>query len=297
MVTPMTTGTIHWSWASFFGLVYGVLSIGVVIFCLKATLTDSTDRSVKATRWARAQGKELLDDEDLEYYCDVCQAYVGDRSKHCGDCNRCVELFDHHCKWMNNCVGAKNYREFLILISLVFSQSLVYMFNLLIGMLLILPFIRGDQFKDTFEQWYGVAWWWLAWLLVIPSIVLNSLIIVFTGLLIKLHIKLIKTDFTAYEYLVYKQEKKTLKKELKEGDINETVYKKKIEKLLDRENRKKRSKIIHQIKSEERAKRRQEKIAFGGGKVISREEIKEQNLYYWCSSGLCSNTIKKKKKG
>jgi hypothetical protein len=155
---------------------------------------------------------------------------------------------------MNNCIGAKNYREFLVLISLVFSQSLIFMFNVLIGMLLILPFIRGDQFSDTFESWYGVAWWWLVWLLVIPSLVLNTLIIVFTGLLIKLHIKLIKTDFTAYEYLVYKQEKKDLKKELKAGDISETVYKKKIEKLLDRENRKKRSKIIHQIKKEERDK-------------------------------------------
>jgi palmitoyltransferase len=37
-------------------------------------------------------------------------------SKHCGECNRWVGGFDHHCKWLNNCVGGKNYRSFFILI-------------------------------------------------------------------------------------------------------------------------------------------------------------------------------------
>ena len=52
-------------------------------------------------------------------YCPTCDIYRPPRTVHCGICNCCIERLDHHCPWLGTCVGKRNYKYFIVFISLV----------------------------------------------------------------------------------------------------------------------------------------------------------------------------------
>jgi hypothetical protein len=47
-----------------------------------------------------------------EKFCNKCNMDKINRSKHCIICDKCIEKFDHHCVWINNCVGGRNIKYF-----------------------------------------------------------------------------------------------------------------------------------------------------------------------------------------
>jgi palmitoyltransferase ZDHHC9/14/18 len=67
-------------------------------------------------------------------------------------CDNCVETLDHHCVWLNNCVGRRNYRYFF---SFVSSATILSLFLLGASLAHILLFQRREHisFGESINHW------------------------------------------------------------------------------------------------------------------------------------------------
>lgn len=64
----------------------------------------------------------------LDNFCSYDEVIKSETSFHCYVCNRCVELFDHHCPFINNCLGHRNHKYFLIFLC-TYSTFLLVLFT------------------------------------------------------------------------------------------------------------------------------------------------------------------------
>nr|AAH55620.1 Zinc finger, DHHC domain containing 16 [Danio rerio] len=66
----------------------------------------------KATKTPPGYPPKMKTDVPFVSVCKKCIIPKPARSHHCGICKTCILKMDHHCPWLNNCVGHFNHRYF-----------------------------------------------------------------------------------------------------------------------------------------------------------------------------------------
>ncbi|KAK8621138.1 hypothetical protein V6N13_067579 [Hibiscus sabdariffa] len=119
-------------------------------------------------------------------YCQKCSHFKPHRAHHCRICKRCILRMDHHCVWINNCVGHANYKAFIVFV--VYAViACFYSLVLLVGSLSIDSQIDEQQ-RDSVRIVYVISG-----LFLLPLSVALSVLLVW-------HIYLILQNKTTIEY-------------------------------------------------------------------------------------------------
>jgi len=130
-------------------------------------------------------------------YCHTCQIVRYPRSFHCQVCNNCIERFDHHCPWVGNCIGLRNYNYFLSF--LLFLN--IYVFYVASYAIILLKHGWLLCGGDCSSSWHSFKFMCQQYPWTLALVIFEVIIFWFPVALLSFHLWISSTGQTTYEKL------------------------------------------------------------------------------------------------
>ncbi len=87
--------------------------------------------------------------------CYSCNIVRPIRTSHCAECDNCTERFDHHCIWIGQCVGKRNYSYFLYFLIWLNISMLFHIVSLAILLSLEVNAYKDNVLIDNTKESYA----------------------------------------------------------------------------------------------------------------------------------------------
>ena len=127
--------------------------ISSIVFCLYTILSFSNPGKLINNKYLN-----LLDivekGEEVDNFCPYCLVKKSFRSVHCLVCQHCVDEFDHHCFWVGNCIGRKNYILFFIFLVYILLNTLFNVIVIIYYLTTEMVSERGEPYNNAFPGFY-----------------------------------------------------------------------------------------------------------------------------------------------
>jgi len=127
------------------------VAVGAILFVLTSFSDPGTVTAENVSQYVSAYPYDNI--IFVEKECSTCKIPRPARAKHCRICDKCFARFDHHCGWMNNCIGEKNTRYFV--------AFLVWHFLICVYGAVVLALILAGELKEKkviyiLTAYYGI---------------------------------------------------------------------------------------------------------------------------------------------